>query len=144
MHNLRRSLMLIWSSFRHLDRPMKVASRPACSFFCFFPIRDSFRLLPAFEPRAALVDDFFGRPLTRFPILLSLATPLLFWIEASLSGTQTRDGKELKMWGSLLYISGHLSIQSNSVVVARYSSPCSERDSRSPLWFPVFGVYCFS
>lgn len=54
------------------DRPMKLASKPACSFFCFLPMRDSLRLLPALELSAALMDDFFTRPLTRFPMFVDV------------------------------------------------------------------------
>ncbi len=50
---------------------MNVASRPPCSFFCLFPIRVSLRLLPAAELRAALIDFFFTRPFTLFPMLQS-------------------------------------------------------------------------
>jgi hypothetical protein len=51
---------------------MKVASKPAWSFFRFFPIRESFLLLPIPEWEAAFIDFLFGFPLTRFPMVRKL------------------------------------------------------------------------
>lgn len=61
----------------HLDRPMKVASRPAFSFFCFFPMRDSLRLEPILEWEAALKAFFLGFPLTRLPMVAVLVVLVL-------------------------------------------------------------------
>lgn len=69
MHRRRKSLSVTCSIFRHLDRPMNDASNPRFSFFCFLPMRESFRLLPAVELIAALMDFFLTLPLTRFPMV---------------------------------------------------------------------------
>ena len=76
---------------------MKVASRPAFSFFCFFPILESFLFDPIFEWLAALMDFCFGLPFTRFPIFPFLLVQLV-WMKKSVSYDCDLDKTSLQLF----------------------------------------------